>query len=156
MSPDTDRLRGGLTQREAHERLSADGPNTMPPPERPSTLRRLGAQLVNPFALLLWAAVGLSWLAHLGTMAVAIAAVVLANGAFAFAQGRRADRAAELLHSLLPVEVAVRRGGAVQQIDAAGLVVGDVVVLEAGDRVPADAEVLAASGLLVDLSTLTG
>ncbi len=156
MAPDRELLRGGLTQHEARARLAVDGPNALPPPARPSALRRLGAQLVNPFALLLWGAVGLSWLAHLTTMALAIVAVVLANAAFAFAQGRRADRAAELLHHLLPVEVGVRRDGAVQQVDAELVVVGDVVVLEAGDRVPTDAEVLAASGLLVDLSTLTG
>ncbi|WP_372592926.1 cation-translocating P-type ATPase, partial [Actinotalea sp.] len=156
MGPDRDELRRGLTQQEARARLAADGPNLLPQPARPSGPRRLAAQLVNPFALLLWGAVVLSWLAQLATMAFAIVAVVLANALFSFAQGRRADRAAETLHRLLPAEVAVRRDGAVQQVGAAQLVVGDVLVLEAGDRVPADAAVLAASGLLVDLSTLTG
>ena len=151
-----ERERSGLTAREAGERLAADGPNTLPPPARPSTLRRLAAQLVHAFALLLWAAAVLAWFAHLPQLSVAVVAVILANALFSFAQGRRADRAAEMLRRLLPVRVAVRRDGVVRRLDAPEVVRGDVIVLEAGDRVPADARVIIADVLLVDTSTLTG
>ncbi|HWS58127.1 MAG TPA: cation-transporting P-type ATPase, partial [Actinotalea sp.] len=118
--------------------------------------RRLAAQLVHAFALLLWAAAVLAWFAQLPQLTVAIVAVLLANALFAFAQGRRADRAAEMLRRLLPVRVAVRRDGLVRRLDAQDVVLGDVVVLEAGDRVPADARLVVVDVLLVDTSTLTG
>lgn len=148
--------RVGLSTAAARARLLVDGPNELPPPYRPSALRRFATQLVHAFALLLWVAAGLAWLAALPQLSVAIVAVVLANAVFSFAQGRRADRAAELLRVLLPVRVTVRRDGVPRQLDADEVVVGDVLVLEAGDRVPADARVLVAGALLVDTSTLTG
>ena len=111
---------------------------------------------MHAFALLLWAAAALGWLANLPQLSVAVVAVILANATFSFAQGRRADRAAELLRFLLPTWVSIRRDGVPRRLDAVEVVVGDVLVLEAGDRVPADARIVVAGALLVDTSTLTG
>ncbi len=146
----------GLTSAEAAARLAADGPNRLPPPARAHPLRELGRQMVGFFAVMLWVAAGLAWVAGMPELAAAIAVVVVINGSFAFAQEYRADRAAERLTGLLPVRVTVRRDGRALVVDAAGLVVGDVVLLEAGDRVSADLRLAAGSRLSVDESMLTG
>lgn len=140
----------------AAARLVADGHNRLPPPPRPHPLRELARQMVHFFALMLWFAAALAWWAAMPTLAVAIAIVVVLNGLFAFAQEHRAERAAARLRDLLPRRVTVRRDGRPQVIDAADLVVGDVVVLEAGDRVSADLRLLDCTRVSVDESLLTG
>jgi magnesium-transporting ATPase (P-type) len=154
--PRTTDARAGLTSAEAARRLQADGPNQLPPPKRPSALRRFADQLFHFFAMMLWVAGGLAFVADLPELGIAIFAVVVLNAVFAFLQERRADHAAERLRSLLPLRVAVRRGGRPEQVDAAEVVVGDVLLLESGDRIPADATALLAHGGLVDTSLLTG
>ncbi len=154
--PAVDSARKGLTGAQAADRLRAGGPNTLPTPRRRSPLATLAGQLVHAFALLLWVAAGLAALAGLPQLTVAIAVVVLLNAGFSFLQEARADRAAERLRSLLPGWVNVRRDGQPRQVAAADVVVGDVLLLEAGDRVPADADVLLADAALLDTSTLTG
>ncbi|MFN0090619.1 MAG: cation-translocating P-type ATPase [Acidimicrobiales bacterium] len=146
----------GLSAQEAAGRLVADGPNRLPEPPRPSALRRFASELVHFFALMLWAAAALALLAGLPALAIAIGAVVLFNAAFSFVQERRADRAAEQLRRLLPRRVSVRRDGRPTLVDAEEVVVGDLLLLGAGDRVPADALLGRAHGLLVDTSLLTG
>lgn len=128
----------------------------MPRPRRPSHLRRFVDQLIHFFAVMLWVAGGLAFAAGLPELGVAIVIVVVVNAVFAFVQQNRADRAADRLRELLPMQVTVRRDGRRRQVDAADVVAGDVLVLDSGDRIPADAEALAASGLLVDTSLLTG
>ncbi|MEX0847124.1 MAG: cation-transporting P-type ATPase [Ilumatobacteraceae bacterium] len=153
------RSSGGLSGIEAAERLRVDGPNRLPAPRRPSAFRRLGHELVHFFALLLWAAALLALVGGMPQLSVAIAVVVVLNAVFAFAQETRADHAAERLRSLLPTRISVRRDGRATIIDAAEVVRGDVLLLDAGDRVPADATVVSdpgAAGLLVDASLLTG
>ncbi|GAA4039453.1 cation-transporting P-type ATPase [Nonomuraea soli] len=146
----------GLTSAEAAARLAADGPNTLPATRRPSAVLLLLRQLVHFFALLLWAAAGLAYVAGMPQLAVAIVIVVLLNGGFAFAQEYRADRAAQRLSDLIPAKAVVRRDGRRVQMDAAALVVGDVVLLEAGDRISADLELVEVRGLAVNESMLTG
>ncbi len=146
----------GLTSAEAAAELARSGPNRLPPPSRPSAVQRLGKQLVHFFALMLWVASGLGFIAGLPELGVAIAIVVVLNALFAFAQESRADRAAERLRDLLPTHIGVRRDGRLQTVDADAVVRGDVLVLEPGDRVPADAALLASNQLRVDTSLLTG
>jgi magnesium-transporting ATPase (P-type) len=117
---------------------------------------QIGHQLVHFFALMLWVAGGLAFLAGLPQLGVAIFIVIVVNALFAFVQEHRADRAAERLRSLLPQRIHVRRDGRAIEVDARDVVVGDVLLLEAGDRIPADAHALAAHGLLIDTSLLTG
>jgi magnesium-transporting ATPase (P-type) len=146
----------GLTSAAAERRLARDGPNRIPPPARPSAFRRLLAELTHAFAIMLWAASGLAVLAGLPELSVAIAGVVVLNALFAFWQRTRADQAAERLRALLPTRVSVLRDGRRRIVEADDVVVGDLLLLESGDRVPADAVVVAAHRLLMDTSMLTG
>jgi len=154
--PVTEAVARGLTTEDAARRLGRDGPNVLPRPRRRSGLRRFGDQLLHAFAVMLWIAAALAFVAGLPQLGVAIVAVVLLNAAFAFAQEHRADRAAERLGALLPMRVVVWRDGQRRDVDASEVVVDDLLVLEAGDRVPADAVVTEAHGLSVDTSLLTG
>jgi magnesium-transporting ATPase (P-type) len=132
------------------------GPNVLPAPPQRAWWRHLLDQMVHFFALMLWVAAALALLAGLPALTVAIVAVVVVNGAFAFAEERSAERAAHRLRDLLPRQVNVVREGHRQVVDAADLVPGDVVLLEAGDRVPADLHLDAGLSLEVDTSMLTG
>lgn len=146
----------GLTAAEAARRLRRDGPNVLPSAHGPSVARQLIGQLTHFFALMLWIAAVLAYVAGMPQLAVAIAAVVVLNGLFSFAQEYRADRATARLGELLPDQVQVLRDGRRVAVGAAELVVGDVVVLTSGDRISADLEVLEADQLAVDASMLTG
>jgi magnesium-transporting ATPase (P-type) len=146
----------GLTDAEARTLLAAEGPNQLPAARRPPTIWRFAKELVHFFALMLWVAALLAWIAGLLALTVAIVAVVVVNALFAFIQERRADKAADRLRVLLPTRVTVRREGQRRRVDADSVVPGDVLVLEAGDRVPADATTLASDGLMLDTSMLTG
>ncbi|WP_436498388.1 cation-translocating P-type ATPase [Actinokineospora sp. HUAS TT18] len=148
--------RRGLSAAEAARRLSEDGPNLLPAPRPPHPARLLAAQLAHFFAVMLWVAAALAWVAGMPELAAAIAVVVVVNGVFSFAQEYRADRAARRLRDLLPVRASVRRDGRTVVVSAVDLVRGDLVLLAAGDRVCADLAVVESSGFSVDESLLTG
>lgn len=145
----------GLGAAEAASRLAADGPNELPVPRARPAILRLAGDLVHAFALMLWVAAGLAWIAGLLALTVAISAVVVLNAGFAFVQEERAGRGADRLRRLMPTRVNVRRDGTTVVIDATEVVRGDRVLLEAGDRVPADGE-LTGGAIQLDTSMLTG
>lgn len=146
----------GLTSDEATERLRLLGPNVLPAAPSPPAWHLLGRQLVHFFAIMLWVAGLLSFVAQMPQLGTAIFVVIIVNGLFAFAQEYRAERAAARLRDLLPRRVTVRRDDQLIDIDATELVVGDVVVLRPGDRVSADLELNDAHSLQIDASMLTG
>ncbi len=146
----------GLTTEQALALLAQVGPNVLAEPSKPSHLRRFGANLVHLFALLLWLGAALALLGGLPQLSAAIVSVILVNAVFAFIQEYRAERASEALRRVLPQTARVRRDGEEHEISAEELVPGDLVVLAAGDRVSADAEILVRHELRVDNSTLTG
>jgi calcium-translocating P-type ATPase len=146
----------GLTETQARERLASVGTNTLPEPTRPGVWLPLLRQLTHFFALMLWVAAALAAVAGMAQLAVAIVIVVLVNGGFAFAQEFRADRAADRLRDLMPATAVVRRDGRRRTVPAAELVPGDLVMLEAGDRISADMTTARLEGLAVDESLLTG
>ncbi|MBI5087301.1 MAG: cation-transporting P-type ATPase, partial [Actinobacteria bacterium] len=150
------RRSAGLTRVEAAQRLARDGRNELPPPKRTPLVLQFLRELGHFFALMLWVASVLAWVADLPQLAIAIAAVVLVNATFAFVQERRSDRAAQRLRALLPRRVIVQRDGEPCEIDAAEIVVGDLMLLSSGDRVCADGDVVVNRGLRVDASMLTG
>jgi calcium-translocating P-type ATPase len=145
----------GLDDREAARRLQQFGPNAIRRDAGRRWWRGVLDQFTHPLALLLWMAAGLSLATGVLTLAVAIVVVIVLNAAFAFAQERQAEHATEALRDLLPPRARVRRGGALVEIDATALVPGDLLLLAEGDRLSADARLIAGA-VEVDMSPLTG
>ncbi len=145
----------GLSTSEAQRRLTQYGPNELRRRGGRRWPGELGRQLTHPLALLLWLATGLSFAVGNQTVAIAVLLVIVLNAAFAFVQEMQAERAVEALARYLPQHVRTLRDGAATTIEAVGLVPGDVVLLEEGDRVAADMRLLSGA-VEVDLSTLTG
>ena len=147
--------REGLPEREAARRLVAYGPNELTRRGGPSWLGELLRQFTHPLALLLFLAATLAFVGSTVALGCAVLAVIVLNALFAFLQERQAERAVEALRAYLPQQVAVLRDGARRSVEARELVPGDVLLVEEGDRVSADARLI--EGIVeVDLSTLTG
>jgi magnesium-transporting ATPase (P-type) len=146
----------GLTADEVAARLERDGRNVLPVPRGRSAWRDLAGQVTHFFALLLWVAGVLAFVAGMPQLGGAIIVVVVVNGLFAFAQEWRAERAAQRLGELLPRRATVVRDGVEVELDAADVVVDDVMLLSAGDRLCADVVLVASDALTVDTSMLTG
>jgi Ca2+-transporting ATPase len=153
----------GLTPEEARAALEQFGPNSLPV-ERPRPFTgRLGAQLKNALIYLLLAALTVDVIAWAVAGAVgvplealAILGVILLNAALGVLQEYRSERALLELRRLAAPRAWVLRGGYFEHLDAAAIVPGDIVRLEAGDRVPADGSAEAPETLSVDESALTG
>lgn len=146
----------GLSGAEAGLRRALDGPNRLPDAATVPAWRRLLAQLVQFFAVMLWIAAMLAVVAGMLELGVAIVAVILLNAGFAFVQEQRAEHAAARLRELMPTRCRVVRDGVLLAFGAEELVVGDLVVLEAGDRIPADLDAVEAHAARADTSALTG
>ncbi|MDP3967816.1 MAG: cation-transporting P-type ATPase [Nocardioides sp.] len=146
----------GLAAAEVEARRARHGRNVLPTPKAPKAWRRLARQLTHLLAILLWVAAALALLAGTPALAVAIVVIVVLNAVFAFWQESRADRSTHELRQLLPTETRVIRDGVPQSVEVEDLVVDDIVLLVAGDRVGADMEVVLAEGLGLDESMTTG
>jgi sodium/potassium-transporting ATPase subunit alpha len=153
----------GLDSAEALQRLHEFGLNRIEEVKGKPLWLRFLHEFTHFFALILWIAAGLAFIAEtrgpgagMWQLGLAILAVILVNGIFSFLQEYRAERAIAALRQLLPAQVKVIRDGALQTLMLELLVPGDVVLLEEGDNVPADCRLLQASGLRVNLSTITG
>jgi magnesium-transporting ATPase (P-type) len=146
----------GLTVAEAGRRLTADGRNAIPDPPRRSPLRRYGSNFVHVMALLLWIGGVVALAAGLPQLAVAIWVVNVVNGLFSSWQEFKADKATQALRELLPTYATVLREGQQVRVPSDELVVGDVMLLEEGDRISADGRLVDHVSLRVDQSTLTG
>lgn len=146
----------GLSPGVAQGRLGRYGPNELPEPAHRSLWLRFTDQLTHFMALLLWVAGILAFISHTAALGWAIWAVIIINAMFSFWQEFRAEQALAALKQVLPIQVRVYRGGDLVQIPARELVRGDVVQLEEGDRIPADARLVRAESLYLDISVLTG
>ena len=146
----------GLSQQEAERRLERWGANRLPPLRRRPLALRLLDQMVHFMALLLWVAGALAFAAGTPELGWAIWAVVLINGLFSFWQEFQAERTLVALTRSLPSQVQVWRDGELRRLPADDLVAGDRILLEEGDRIPADCRLSAAHDLYLDLSVLTG
>jgi P-type Ca2+ transporter type 2C len=156
----------GLSEAEAARRLAQDGPNELPKPKGKNPWWQLVGQFANPIVLtLLVAAIiaivdGVSRrtepvLVRFGD-ATAILLIVLLNALLGFYQERRAEAALAALEKMQTLNARVRRGDEVKIVAATGVVVGDVLELETGDAVPADARLLQTVNLSAEESSLTG
>src|SRR2546428_465411 len=153
----------GLTSREAAQRLSRFGPNELVQTARVSPLRILLSQFVDVLVIVLIIAAIIS--ASLGVLqgqnedlydAVLIIVIVIMNAILGFVQEYRAERSLEALKSLAAPKAHVLREGGVVAVTSREVVPGDVVVLAAGDRIPADARLLEGASLRVNEASLTG
>lgn len=148
----------GLTREEAAARLARYGPNLLRRAYRIPWYVKLISNFFSFFAVLLWIAALLCFIpgVDLPQLGLAILTVILVNGLFAFLQEYKSDRALETLQQLIAQRCRVIRNGKLNEIDARNLVPGDVIVLEEGDLVPADARLIEAFEVEVDNSSLTG
>jgi magnesium-transporting ATPase (P-type) len=147
---------GGLAEDEAERRLGTYGPNRLPQSRPRSSLLRFLVQFHNLLIYVLVAAGVLAALIGHVTDAMVIFAVVVANAVIGFVQEGRAERALEAIRSMIDPNASVIRGGHRVTIRADKLVPGDIVMLEAGDRVAADLRLIKARNLRVDEAVLTG
>lgn len=148
--------RGGLSSDEAAQRLSTHGPNALPEPPRRSALLRFLVQFNNTLIyFLLAAAVAAAFLGHRIDAAV-IVAVVTINAIVGYVQEDKAEKALAAIKKMISPRAHAWRDGHRVAIPTAELVPGDVVMIEAGDRVPADLRLTRARGLLIDEAMLTG
>jgi Ca2+-transporting ATPase len=146
----------GLDDETAAARLRACGPNRLPRARRPAYAAIALRQFTDPLVLLLIAAALVSALIGERIEAVAIAAIVVLNAALGFGQEAKAEGAILALRDVLERRAAVVRSGREHEIAVEEVVPGDLVVVREGEWVPADGRLVAAAGLAVDESTLTG
>lgn len=151
-------LQKGLSTAEAARRLALYGPNQLARAKKTRWFVRLFKSFFSFFALLLWGAGLLCFVpgVDMPQLGIAILVVVGVNGIFSFLQEQKSDNAVEALQSLLSHRCRVVREGRTEEIDVRLLVPGDLIVLEEGDHVPADARLIEAYQVEVDNSSLTG
>ncbi|MBM4374459.1 MAG: cation-translocating P-type ATPase [Deltaproteobacteria bacterium] len=156
----------GLTAIEARARLERQGPNALPEQPGDPAWKRLLSQFLNPIVLTLLAAAAIavfvgareatgSFLSRFAD-AIAILLIVVINALIGFYQERRAEAALDALRELAAPNARVRRDGAVLECPASEVVPGDLVELEAGDAIPADARLVQTFGFATEESALTG
>ncbi len=151
----------GLSPDEAARRFAQNGPNKLAEQKKPSLLVRFLSQLRDPMTLILLAAAAVSGFtaayAHESFAdVVIILAVVIINALLGVIQESKAEQAIEALQEMAAAQSRVRRGGEVVTLASSELVCGDIVLLEAGDAVPADARILESASLKVEEAALTG
>lgn len=146
----------GLDPAEAAARLTTYGANRLPEPRRRGPVARFLLHFHNILIYVLLASAAIT--AALGHMidTGVILAVVVANAIIGFIQEGRAENAMAAIRGMLAPHSAVLRGGQRRSIDAVELVPGDIILLEAGDRVPADVRLIEARGVKVEEAILTG
>ena len=146
----------GLPPQEAEARLQQYGPNRLKPPKQRSALRRLASQFHNVLIyVLLGAAAMTAFLQHWVDTGVILAVVIL-NALIGFIQEGKAEKALDAIRNMLSQQAAVRRGGKTLVLPAEELVPGDVVLLQSGDKVPADLRLFQVKELRIDEAMLTG
>ena len=154
---------GGLSPEEAQQRLNQYGPNVLEEPDHYSLIRGFLRQFTHFLALLLWIAAALAFTAEfmksgegMATLGWAILGVIVINAGFAFFQEYKAERAVHALHRLLPARAWVLRSNQPHDVARSEIVPGDVLVIEEGEQIPADARLIEATEMRVDISSLTG
>ncbi|XP_062817131.1 potassium-transporting ATPase alpha chain 2 [Anolis carolinensis] len=159
----------GLTSSRAAEILARDGPNSLTPPKSTPEIIKFLKQMVGGFSILLWVGAILCWIAfgiqygqgvssafdnlYLG---VVLALVVILTGMFAYYQESKSTNIMAGFSKMIPQQALVLRDAEKREIPADQLVVGDIVEIKGGDRIPADIRLIASQGCKVDNSSLTG
>ncbi|XP_006989155.1 sodium/potassium-transporting ATPase subunit alpha-1 [Peromyscus maniculatus bairdii] len=162
-------LSRGLTPARAAEILARDGPNALTPPPTTPEWVKFCRQLFGGFSMLLWIGAILCFLAY-GIrsateeeppnddlyLGVVLSAVVIITGCFSYYQEAKSSKIMESFKNMVPQQALVIRNGEKMSINAEDVVVGDLVEVKGGDRIPADLRIISANGCKVDNSSLTG
>ncbi len=162
-----DSSESGLSPDEAGRRLERDGRNKLAEPKRASLIRRFLAQLADPMIIILIVAAVISAVTSVyeghvsgegafSTDTVIILAVVVINAVLGVLQESKAEQAIDALQKMSAATSHVLRGGEVMTVPSEELAVGDIVLLEAGDAVPADCRIIECASLKAEESALTG
>lgn len=146
----------GLSAARAGELLAADGPNTLPEEKRKPDWLRFLDQYRSYMQIILVAAAVVSMAIGEWTTAILLLVLTLLNALVGLRQEGKAESAMNALKSMMEATARVRRDGAEAEIPAEQLVVGDIVLIAAGDEVPADGRIVVAGSLQIDESALTG
>ncbi len=146
----------GLDEKEAEKRLNQYGANLIKPRKKSYSIHLLLAQFNSPIILLLVFAAGLSFYLHQVTGASIILIIVFISGLLGFWQERRAADAVAGLLAIIQIKSSVLRGGIQKEIPREAVVPGDIIILKAGDIVPADCRILESKDLFVNEAALTG
>uniref|UniRef100_A0AAR2LVV6 Sodium/potassium-transporting ATPase subunit alpha n=1 Tax=Pygocentrus nattereri TaxID=42514 RepID=A0AAR2LVV6_PYGNA len=153
----------------AAEILARDGPNVLTPPPTTPEWVKFCKQLFGGFSILLWIGAVLCFLAYSIQavtedepandnlyLGVVLAAVVIITGCFSYYQEAKSSRIMDSFKNMVPQQAMVIREGEKRQINAEEVVLGDLVEIKGGDRIPADLRIISSSGCKVDNSSLTG
>ncbi|NWS19701.1 AT12A ATPase, partial [Pachyramphus minor] len=159
----------GLSSARAAEVLARDGPNALTPPKATPEIVKFLKQMVGGFSILLWIGAVFSWISfgiqlaqgaespfdnlYLG---VVLALVVILTGIFAYYQEAKSTNIMASFSKMIPQQALVIRDSEKKELPADQLVVGDLVEIKGGDRIPADIRLISAQGCKVDNSSLTG
>ena len=146
----------GLTAREAARRLDEYGPNALEAAHRASPWRLLLDQFKNVLIVILLAATGLSAFLGEGVETIVIGVIVVFAVGFGFIQEFRAERAIDALRKMAAPTATALRDGEELEVPAQHMVPGDIVLLQAGDRVPADVRLIESINLQIEEAALTG
>ncbi|CAI5449972.1 unnamed protein product [Caenorhabditis angaria] len=162
-------LETGLTRAKAAEVLQKNGPNALSPPETTPEWIKFCKNLFGGFAMLLWVGAILCYIAYSVDyftmeypskdnlyLGIVLMTVVIITGCFQYYQESKSSKIMDSFKNMVPTFAIVHRDGQKQQIRTEELVVGDIVEVKGGDRVPADIRVISAFGFKVDNSSLTG
>jgi len=146
----------GLSEAEARRRLASHGPNELTSQDTPSLFRVIARQFASPLVYILVIAAAISFWQGQLTETIVVAGVIIVNAAIGAFEEYRSEMTIAKLRQLLSPQAKVLREGSRRKIEALKLVVGDIIVVEAGDRVPADARLIEADNLRVNQAMLTG
>lgn len=151
----------GLSSEEAAKRLERDGRNELAAAKKPSLISQFFKQMADPMIIILLVAAAISAVTSVyqgegAADVIIILFVVIVNAVLGVYQENKAEKAIEALQAMSAATSRVLRGGKVAVVPSAELVVGDVVLLEAGDAVPADGRLLESASLKIEEAALTG
>lgn len=152
----------GLSTAEAQSRLAKDGPNKLKEPKKDPIIKRFFAQMADPMVIMLLIAAVISAVAgaYTGEGGIADVAIILfvvvVNSVLGVVQEGKAEEALAALQKMSAATSKVVRDGRLDEVASIDLVVGDIVLLEAGDSVPADCRVLESASMKIEESALTG
>lgn len=148
--------RDGLSSKEAAKRLEKYGQNVLPKKKKASIIKIFLSEFCDPLVLMLLVAIIASIIAGEIVDAIVILGIILVDAIMGTVQENKANRTAESLANLVRVNINVMRDGRALPLDAELLVPGDIVLLESGDKIPADIRLIEVHNFTVDESILTG